>query len=150
MPGILLSGPAGGGKSQLVRDLLRKAAVPTVAADFQSLVVALLLLEREPATGLYPVRPEWVLPLAEYARQAIITGATAREISVITTNSDGNPERRRSLLARLGPGATERIVDPGIDPLLKRGWRIRERASFQTNAAGQSTAGMDEWGGSHG
>ena len=115
MPGILLSGPAGGGKSQLVRDLLRKATVPTVAADFQSLVVALLLLEREPATGLYPVRPEWVLPLAEYARQAIITGATAREISVITTNSDGNPERRRSLLARLGPGATERIVDPGID-----------------------------------
>ena len=115
MPGILLSGPAGGGKSQLVRDLLRKATVPTVAADFQSLVVALLLLEREPATGLYPVRPEWVLPLAEYARQAIITGATAREISIITTNSDGDPARRRSLLARLGPGATERIVDPGID-----------------------------------
>ena len=42
MAGILLSGPAGGGKSQLSRDLIREATEPTVQADFQSIVVALL------------------------------------------------------------------------------------------------------------
>ena len=41
MPGILLSGPAGGGKSQAARDLLRAASEPTVAADFQAIVAAL-------------------------------------------------------------------------------------------------------------
>ena len=43
MPGILISGPAGGAKSQLARGLLREATEPTVQADFQSIVVALLL-----------------------------------------------------------------------------------------------------------
>ena len=80
--------------------------------DFQSIVVALLLLERG-TDGKYPVRPDFVLPIAEYTRRAVITGATAREISIVLTNSDGDPGRRRSLLERLGPGATERIVDPG-------------------------------------
>ena len=112
MPSILLSGPAGSGKSAIARGLLAGATVPTVAADFQSLVVALLLLERG-ADGLYPVRPDWVLPLTEYVRRAVVTGAVNREVEVIATNSDGDPERRRFLLERLGPGATERIVDPG-------------------------------------
>ena len=112
MPGILISGPAGGGKSQLARDLLREATEPTVQADFQSIVVALLGLSRGP-DGKFPLRPTWVLPLAEYVRQAVITGAQAREISVVATNSDGNPARRAALLERLGEGATERIIDPG-------------------------------------
>ena len=117
MPNVLISGPAGGGKSQTARDLLREATEPTVQADFQSIVVALLALVRLP-DGRYPVRPDFVLPLAEYVRQAVITGATQRGLSVVATNSDGDPARRRALLDRLGPGATERIVDLGEVPEL--------------------------------
>lgn len=112
MPNLLLSGPAGAGKSQLAREELAARDLPTVAADFQSIVVALLLLERG-ADGRYPIRPEWVLPLAEYTRRAVVTGAVNRDIGVVLTNSDGSDTRRRFLLEQLGPGATERIIDPG-------------------------------------
>ena len=115
MASILLSGPAGGGKSQLAVEILHAGQGPAVAADFQAIVRALLLLERDPVTGLFPIRPSWVLPLAEYARQAILTGALNRDITVIATNSDGDPARRQALLARLGPGAVEKVIDPGED-----------------------------------
>ena len=42
MPGILVSGPAGGGKSQRAIELLRSGSGPIIAADFQRIVVALL------------------------------------------------------------------------------------------------------------
>ena len=120
MPGILLSGPAGSGKSQLARDLLRETTEPTVAADFQAVVGALLLLERGP-DGKYPVRPSWVVPLAERIRQAVISAANERGISLVITNSDGDLVRRQSLLARLGSGPdAERIVDPGYDVVAAR------------------------------
>ena len=112
MPNVLISGPAGGGKSQVARQLRDEIPGPVVVADFQSLVVAILQQERD-AGGRYPVRPDWVLPLAEHLRREVIDAARAREIDVIATNSDGDPGRRRRLLDRLGPGATERIIDPG-------------------------------------
>ena len=112
MASILLSGPAGASKSQIARQLLAEHPGLAVAADFQALVAALLLLERGP-DGKYPLRPDWVLPMAEYLRRAVITGARGREIDVIATNSDGDPDRRRFLLSQLGEGAQERIVDPG-------------------------------------
>ena len=112
MAGILLSGPAGGGKSQAARDLLRNANEPTVAADFQSVVAAILLQERGP-DGKYPLRPNWVLGLAEQVRRAIIDGATQRQLRLVITNSDGSVQRRAALLELLGPGSVERIINPG-------------------------------------
>ena len=119
MPSVLISGPAGSGKSAVARSLLAAAAAPTIAADFQALTVALLLLERGP-DGRYPIRPTWVLPMVEHVRREVYDAAAARDIAVVATNSDGSPERRRFLLERLGPGATERIVDPGIDVVSAR------------------------------
>ena len=116
---ILLSGPAGADKSSQARRLLRDATEPAIQADFQSIVVALLGLERLP-NGRYPVRPEWILGLAEAVRQSIISLATARELSIVITNSDGDPVRRAALLQRLGDGAIERVIDPGVDVVRAR------------------------------
>ena len=112
MPSILLSGPAGANKSALARRLLAESAELAAIADFQLVYRALTDVERG-RDGRYPLRDDRLLPLTEYIRRAIITGAVTRDIAVIATNSDGSPERRAFLLGQLGPGATERIVDPG-------------------------------------
>ena len=120
---VLLSGPAGAGKTQEARRLLREAVGPAVAADFQALLAALLLLERLP-DGRYPARLDsqaaWLLPMTEAIRQTVITFAQERGIDVVATNSDGSPDRRAYLLSRLGVGASERILDPGIDVVTQR------------------------------
>ena len=94
-----------------------------VAADFQTILAALTLLERMP-DGRYPQRREsqasWLLPLTEYLRMAIVGAAQERGVGVVTTNSDGSPERRALLLSRLGPGATEIVVDPGFNVVAER------------------------------
>ena len=112
MPNLLLSGPAGAAKSALARQELEAAAGPMVAADFQAIVAALLLLQRG-SDGRYPERPDWVLPIAEYTRRGVITGAVARGLGLVVTNSDGDLDRRQFLISQMGEGATERIVDPG-------------------------------------
>ena len=103
--------------------MLEASAGPMVVADFQSILAALTLLERLP-DGRYPNRnpaqASWLLPMAEAIRQTIITIAVDREIDVVATNSDGSPERRGFLLGRLGPGAVERVIDPGIDVVTER------------------------------
>ena len=112
MASILLSGPAGAAKSALARRLLRESPELATIADFQAVYAALTGDLRGP-DGRYPLRDERLLPLTEYVRRAVITGATARDIDVIATNSDGDPARRAFLLEQLGSGAKERIVDPG-------------------------------------
>ena len=118
-----MTGPAGAGKSQEAKRLIEEAVAPLVVADFQSLYAALILLRRN-AAGRYPERnpahAAYLLPMAEYTRQAIITGAAEMDVDVIATNSDGSPARRAALLQRLGPGAVERILDPGIDVVTQR------------------------------
>ena len=119
MPSILLSGPAGAAKSALARQLLAEHSGLAVAADFQSIYAALLLLERGP-DGRYPLRDDRLLGITEYLRRAALSAARAREIDVVATNSDGDPERRAFLLRELGPGASERVVDPGREVVAAR------------------------------
>ena len=116
MPDLLLSGPAGAGKSQLAAELraeLAAAGFVVSIVDFQSIYVAITGDVRDPTTGRYPLRDERLLPLIEYARRAITTGAVEMGVTVVATNSDGSPERRAELLGRLAPGATETVIDPG-------------------------------------
>lgn len=114
MASILLSGPAGAAKSALARQLLADNPGLAAIADFQAVYAALTAVTRGP-DGRYPLRDDRLLPLVEYVRRAIITGAINREIDVIATNSDGDLTRRQFLLSQLGDGAQERIVDPGRD-----------------------------------
>ena len=94
-----------------------------VAADFQSILAALTLLERR-ADGRYPERLDsqaaWLLPLTEAIRQTVITFAGERGIDVVATNSDGAPARRGYLLSRLGPSSVETLLDPGLDIVTER------------------------------
>lgn len=140
MAGLLVSGPAGAGKTQLARTLLDNAATPTVAADFQSLYAALLLLERQP-NGRYPERLEsqgYALAMAEYLRRVIMSVAPERDIAVITTNSDGSPVRRKALLDALGPGAVETIVDPGMAV-------VRSRLAVDNAVSDQCEQAIGRW-----
>ena len=110
MANLLISGPAGAGKTEEARRVLEASTEPMVSADFQTILAALTLLERGP-DGRFPPRREsqasWLLPLTEYIRMAVIGAAQERGVEVVSTNSDGSPERRALLLSRLGPGATE-------------------------------------------
>ena len=112
MAGTLISGPAGSNKTALARQLIRDNPGLIVAADFQALHVALTLAVRD-AEGKYPLRNDELLPLTEYLRRAVIGAARQRNIDLVVTNSDGSPERRAFLLAEMGPGSVERVVDPG-------------------------------------
>ena len=112
MPSILISGPAGANKSALARRLLAESEELAAIADFQLIYRALTDVERG-RDGRYPLRNEALLPLTEFIRRTILSGAAARDIKILATNSDGDPARRAFLLDRLGTDASERIVDPG-------------------------------------
>ena len=116
MPGLLISGPAGAGKSQRARQALEETPGPAVVIEFQELYATFLGIRRLPS-GRYPERlesDEYALPLMEYVRRAAITSARERDITLIVTNSDGLQERRTALLGHLGPGSREIVVDPGL------------------------------------
>lgn len=122
MAGLLISGPAGAGKTLYARQALADTPGPAVLAEFQTIYAGLLGIERLPS-GRYPerlARDAYALPLTEYTRRVIISAARERDIYVITTNSDGHQERRLTLLSLLGTGAVEEVIDPGLAVVRQR------------------------------
>ena len=119
MPNLLLSGPAGAGKSSVARRRRREMTQPSVIADFQSVYVSLSGDVRDD-NGNYPESEPELLPLAERERQRIIRDAVEMQVGVVATNSDGAQERRAYLLGILGPDALEEIIDPGLDVVTAR------------------------------
>ena len=119
MASVLISGPAGASKSALARKLLAENPALAIAADFQSIYAALALVERDPS-GRYPLRDARLLPIVEYVRRVLLSQGLERGFDVIATTSDGDPKRRAFLVSQLGAGATERIVDPGIEVVSAR------------------------------
>lgn len=121
MPGVLFTGPPAAGKSQAARELLTQLP-QGVLIDFQTLYAAVLGLLRQD-DGRYAQRdPQqaYALAMAEYLRRAAITAALEMELEPLVSNSDGSPDRRRFLLGLMGPGATEQVIDPGIDIIRER------------------------------
>ena len=96
MAGVLISGPAGGGKSQAARDAANAVPGPAVIVDFTAIYTALTLQQRGP-DGRYPDRGDGdgLLPLTESIRQRTILTAVERDVTVIATNSDGRADRPR-------------------------------------------------------
>ena len=94
---------------------------PAVIADFSAIYAALALSRRGP-DGKFPDRPtpDPLVPLAESIRQRVILMAVEREYGVVATNSDGRSDRRAYLLGLLGPGAVERVIDPGRATVTRR------------------------------
>ena len=122
----IIAGPAGGGKSQRARVLiaeLRNAGLQPFAADVQSILAALLLLERLP-DGRYPERlddQQYALTMVEYLRTTLIRQALENDQPVIVTISEppGRP-RYTALFALFGGQAKEEVVDPGIGVIVER------------------------------
>ena len=122
MPGILISGPAGAGKSQFARQVRAETPGPAVVIEFQEIYAMLLGLQRMD-NGRYPPRLEsdaFAMPMTEYLRRTAISAATARDITPIVSNSDGDPARRAALLGFMGPGSTEAVIDPGLAVVTER------------------------------
>ena len=110
------------GKSQRAAELVQKATTPTIQVHFQDLYAMLLAVPRLPS-GRYPEREDadtFVLPLVEHTRRTIIGTARRSDIDVIASTSDGDHQRRQELLALLGAGAREEVLDPGIDVITER------------------------------
>ena len=110
---VLLSGPAGASKSALARRLLIDHPQLAVLADFQ-LVYRALTDDERGRDGRYPLRRRTLVAdnricaASDYHRRCCQRYRRHRN-----QFSDGSPERRAFLLAQLGEGAVERIVDPG-------------------------------------
>ena len=152
MPGTLISGPAGAGKSERARQVLGETLGPAVLVEFQEIYAMLLGIERLPS-GRYPERLDrhaYALPLTEYVRRTAITAARERDIHAIVTNSDGTPERRTALLGFLGPGSAEIVVDPGEEVVTRRLSGRDGKLSEQCREAKNRWYGNRPYGGGRG
>ena len=118
---VLISGPAGAGKTQRARFLQQEHG--GMVSDFQETYADLLGIERDPVTGRYPPRkPEdrYIISIVQEQRRVAIATAQTRGMPIYFTNSLGEEGRRRALLQSLGETAAEEVIDPGEEEVVRR------------------------------
>ena len=123
---VIIAGPAGAGKTQRARVLMAEllaAGFQPFAADFQSILAALLLLERLP-DGRYPERLDdqaYALAMVEALRTTLIRFAIDDDRPVVATISEPPTGQRYAALFALFDGqARQETVDPGIEVIVER------------------------------
>lgn len=112
---FLFEGPAGAGKSQLVREMLADGEIH-VQADLTAIWAAINGYERNPETGLYPVRRDndRTIGLASYVKTAIVRRALADGLSVaVTTSSPDEVTKWQALADEAQTALSVRTIDPG-------------------------------------
>ena len=123
---VIISGPAGAGKTERAREIiaeLRAEGLEPIAADFQSIYAALLLVTRGD-DGRFPERADdaaYILGMVEYIRSTIARRALADDMPVVATISErSDGARYKALAALLGGAAREETIDPGVDEIIGR------------------------------
>ena len=117
----LVEGPAAGGKSQVVADMLQSGEVQ-VAADVTALWVALSGATRGP-DGRYPVRSDDDPAL--HAARVVQTAAVASGLRegydvAVTTSRPDQAGRWRGMAEDAGAPFRIRTVDPGMENVVAR------------------------------
>ena len=118
----LIEGPAGAGKSQLLKEM-KDAGQIDIAADTTELWAASGLYERDPATGKYPVRADDdpALDTARVLQAAAVTHGLRKGFNVgVTTSRRGQAERWRPVADDFNVSFVVNTVDPGEDVVRER------------------------------
>lgn len=121
---LLLQGPAGAGKSQVVRQLLDEGRF-NMLADFTPLWAALGMHERDSGTGLYPTRtnldPLVASGVVAYVKSVAVRYGISQGLDVIvTTSRRGEEEYWQDIAEQGGTTFQERTIDPGESVVRER------------------------------
>ena len=140
---VIISGPAGAGKTERAREIiaeLRAAGLEPIAADFQSIYAALLLVSRGD-DGRYPERDDnaaYILGMVEYIRSTIARRALADDMPIVATISErSDGAKYKALAALLGGQVREETIDPGVDEIVGRFYENGEIPSQCREAIGR-------------
>ena len=123
MPLILIEGPAGGGKSELLREMLAAGEIDVASGYHGNCGRQRAGYERDPATGKYPVRLETdpALHTARYL-QTVTAGFALREgyKVAVTTSQRDQLEKWTAVANRYDAPLSVRTVDPGREIVTAR------------------------------
>ncbi len=89
---LLIEGPAGSGKSRVVREMLDSREVD-IAVDMTALWAAIRGIERNPETGRYPIRDDEdpAPPVVQYLMTVAVRQALTNGLRTVVTS--GSPDR---------------------------------------------------------
>ena len=110
MEAILVSGPAGGGKSQYAQRLLDDNP-GAVLSDFQAIYVSLTGVTRG-IDGTFPLRIRSLLPIVQRVKQQVISDALEDQVALlIATNSSRDEMVRKRILMHMHAGRIPKDSD---------------------------------------